>query len=99
MFEKIKKKYKLFYYNPKSSKYYNGFRYKKKKNIETWYDENNIERKVIDYYPNGNKCYEVYFNEKGQYHNENDYAYQFWGKYSLIVEKIYFINGIEVEKI
>lgn len=86
------------YLNPESDKYYKGFRYEKIKPIgnEIWFDENNTIRKKIIYYDNGNKKYESYYNEKGEYHNEEGYAYQEWEENGEIAYQEYLLNDIDL---
>ena len=96
MFENIKKKLKLGYYNPNSPKYYKGFRYSKNKSgTDYWNDENGTIRKVISYY-NGNKLSECYYNEEGEHHNEDGYAYKSWHTNGDIFSQLYYLNGKEL---
>ena len=88
-----------YWLNPNSPKYYKGYRYEKDiDGDERWYDENGKVRKRIDYFGNGNKYLEEYFNEKGDSHNEDGYAVQEWYENGKVFSQIYCLNNEEISE-
>ena len=72
----------------------NTYRYEKnEEGDEFWFDQNGNVRKKIIYRNNGTKWFEVFFNENGNLHNEDGYAYQSWRDNGEISVQEYWLKN------